>query len=104
MTRKRCRPPPLAALLGAAPCAARKFVGRQSGARTRPTKVRTPDEQRVLDFVAKLHGKGGKEFAEAHAELILEAWQAAEKYAERRNRLSGREVRPGRRSSPSLRR
>jgi hypothetical protein len=34
--------------------------------------VFTADEQRVLDFVVRSHGKGGREYALAHAELILD--------------------------------
>jgi hypothetical protein len=34
--------------------------------------VFTRDEWRVLNWVAKAHGKGGEEFALAHAELILD--------------------------------
>jgi hypothetical protein len=38
----------------------------------RPRRVYTVEEQRVLDLAARWHGRGGKEWAEANAEAILE--------------------------------
>jgi hypothetical protein len=51
--------------------ASRSRAARRGTPRPRPTRAFTREEQRLLHWVAKTHGKGGEEFALANAELIL---------------------------------
>jgi hypothetical protein len=52
--------------------AGRRPAARRGPARPRPVRVFTADEQRLLNCMAKAHGKGGEEWALANAELILD--------------------------------
>ena len=56
--------------------AGRRPGGRRGPARPRPVRVFTREEQRLLKWIAKAHGKGGEEWALANAELILDQARA----------------------------